>query len=145
MEVLVFGGSGFMGRATVRRFVEAGCDVTMANRGKCHWGESNPLRVNVMKCDRENPSDVVSVLKARQWKVLVDFTCFTPADIVPVLDFYASSSQRPFYVFVSTDNVYNLSEDRLLPEQKEEMTRFAADPQLRQVFRLLWFEYPRMF
>lgn len=43
--ILVLGGSNFAGRAAVAALTAAGFDVTMANRGKSHWNDSNPLQV----------------------------------------------------------------------------------------------------
>lgn len=132
-NVLVFGGSGFAGRATVRRLVEAGFSVCLCNRGKTHWGDSNPLKVDFLPCDRENHASVAAALRNRPWKAIVDFTCFTPSDVKPLLDFFdEKTGSIPYLIFISTDNVYNMSELRNAPEQSEEMGRFAADPELRR-------------
>ena len=51
MNVLIFGGTRFMGRYVLRALLEVGIDVTIANRGT---REENKGAHNVI-CDRSQP------------------------------------------------------------------------------------------
>jgi nucleoside-diphosphate-sugar epimerase len=131
--VLVFGGSGFAGRATVKQLQDAGFSVCMANRGTLHWNDRNPFKVDWLPCDRKNHASVAAVLTNRPWKAIVDFTCFCPEDAKPVLDFVDQlNGPAPYLIFISTDNVYNMSDLRHCPEQSEDMARFVDDLELRR-------------
>ncbi len=131
-NVLVFGGSGFAGRATVRRLLEAGYAVTMANRQQPHWGDANPLQVPVVQCDRAEPEQVTRALGAQpEWTFVVDFTSFQVEDVAPILAFYSERDKLPHYVMISTDNVYNVSTMRTLPEQEEDFAVFPTDAKVR--------------
>ena len=112
-RVLVFGGSGFVGRATVKRLLEAGYAVVMANRQQAHWGDANPSRVAVLQCNRQKRAQVEAAVRAHDdWTAIVDFTSFQAADVAPILEVYA--------------------ERRELPQQEEDFAVFPEDLELRE-------------
>ena len=55
-RVLVFGGNGFIGSATVDRLLADGVNVTLVNRGNSYWDsrERFAARVTQVDCDRQN-------------------------------------------------------------------------------------------
>ena len=70
MNVLVIGGSRFLGKAIVENFLKAGVyNVYVMNRG---------TRANLegiagsFQCDRKDKENFAKVLKARPWDIMVD-------------------------------------------------------------------------
>lgn len=106
-SVLVLGGTDFMGRAIVDALVGCmrGGHLCMFTRGRRHWNDVNryPERVTHVKGDRHSPA-LPSVLQQRRWDVIVDLTCFSVADVTPVL----AHAGHALYIFISTDSVYEV-------------------------------------
>ncbi len=105
--MLVLGGTEFMGRCVVDALVAAqpAFDVVMFNRGKRHWGDVNRhASVTHIRGDRHDAPVFAAALRARRWAAIVDFTCFTPRDLTPVLDYAACAEASPqlLYVFISS-------------------------------------------
>lgn len=71
-HVLVFGGSGFVGRAIVRTLLARGHQVTLLNRG------SRPVPGTAqLVADRDDPEAVEAALLGRAFDVLIDVNCYT--------------------------------------------------------------------
>lgn len=72
-KVLVIGGSGFVGQATVRAFQGHGCDVSVLNRG------NRPLRgVRQLAADRNDLEGLKTALGGQRFDLVVDTICYTP-------------------------------------------------------------------
>jgi 2'-hydroxyisoflavone reductase len=100
MDVLVLGGTVFLGRAVVSEAQALGADVTVFNRGK-----SGPPPDGVAQVigDRTVASDLEQ-LAGRTFDVVVDTSGYVPADVGRSAALLAPTCGH--YAFVSTVNVY---------------------------------------
>src|SRR3954452_11422534 len=100
MDVLVIGGSVFLGRAVVAEALALGADVTVFNRGK---SGPPPRGVTHILGDRTDPDDLAQ-LAGRHFDLVVDTCGYVPADVRASAELLAESCER--YAFVSSVNAY---------------------------------------
>lgn len=100
MDVLVLGGTVFVGRAVVAEAQAAGAQVTVFNRG-----QSGPPPDSAMQLtgDRTDPADLEQ-LASRHFDVVVDTSGYVPADVARAAKVLAPTCD--YYAFVSTINVF---------------------------------------
>ncbi len=99
MELLIIGGTRFLGRAIVETAVSRGHTVTMFNRGK-----SNPdlfADVETIVGDRDGGLDV---LQGRKWDALIDTCGYIPRLVRDSAQFLKDAVDH--YTFISTISVY---------------------------------------
>jgi nucleoside-diphosphate-sugar epimerase len=103
-NVLILGGTVFVGKHTVAAFQQAGWTVSILNRGKTA-GDLAP-GVERLVADRTKPEELAAVLTGRNWDAVVDVSGFvmvagSPTDAVgPLLDLLDGNTGR--YIFVSS-------------------------------------------
>jgi 2'-hydroxyisoflavone reductase len=100
MDVLVLGGSVFLGRAVIGEALAAGAAVTVFNRGV---SAPEPDGVAHVRGDRTVPADLAQ-LADRRFDVVVDTSGYVPADVAASANLLADTCGH--YAFVSTINVY---------------------------------------
>jgi 2'-hydroxyisoflavone reductase len=100
MDVLVIGGSVFLGRAVVAEALAAGATVTVFNRGK---SGAAPPGARQLTGDRTNPDDLAQ-LAEQSWDLVVDTCGFVPADVAMTANLLAPRAGH--YAFVSSINAY---------------------------------------
>ena len=100
MDVLVIGGSVFLGRAVVGEARRMGADVTVFNRGV---SAPPPPGVTHVVGDRTNPDDLAA-LAGRHFDVVVDTCGYVPAEVALSANLLAPTSDH--YAFVSSINAY---------------------------------------
>lgn len=100
MNVLVIGGSVFLGRAVVREALAAGARVTVFNRG---LSGPVPAGVTHVSGDRSVAAELAP-LAGRRFDLVVDTCGYTPADVAQSADLLADSCGH--YAFVSSINVF---------------------------------------
>jgi 2'-hydroxyisoflavone reductase len=100
VDVLVIGGSVFLGRAVVSEALAAGHRVTVLNRGR---SGPTPAGVEHVVGDRTVPADL-AVLGGRRFDLVVDTCGYVPAEVAMAADLLASGVGR--YAFVSSINAY---------------------------------------
>ena len=130
MNVLVLGGTRFIGRHVVLALVGAGHQVSVFARGTSP-GELPP-GVECLRGDRDDgPGGLVSLV-GRTWDACVDVSGYTPRQVRPSAELLRAAIGR--YVFVSTVSVYEDSNDvpvtethPLLPEAAEDVTEITGD------------------
>jgi 2'-hydroxyisoflavone reductase len=99
MQLLVLGGTKFLGRAIVEAALERRHDVTLFNRG-----QTNPeLFPGVEKLRGDRESDL-SALDGRRWDAVVDVATFLPRVVRLSVDALRESVDR--YVYISSISVY---------------------------------------
>jgi 2'-hydroxyisoflavone reductase len=100
MDVLVIGGSVFLGRAVVAEALASGAAVTVFNRGR-----SGPVPEGVehVRGDRTDPDDVAR-LAGREFDLVVDTCGYVPAEVG--LSATALAASCGHYAFVSSINAY---------------------------------------
>ena len=113
MDVLIMGGSVFLGRAVAERALAAGHHVSVFNRGR---SGATPPGAEQLTGDRTTD---LSLLKGRRFDVVVDTSGYVPADVGRSAHAINSAS----YVFISTISVYPA-----WPDQVEFGSTYEGDP-----------------
>src|SRR4051794_15215374 len=100
MDVLVIGGSVFLGRAVVSEALALGAQVTVFNRGR---SGSTPPGARPVTGDRSDPGDLAQ-LTQQHFDVVVDTCGYVPAVVRESAERLAGNADR--YAFVSSINAY---------------------------------------
>jgi 2'-hydroxyisoflavone reductase len=103
MDVLVLGGTSFVGRWIVERLLERGHRPTLFNRGRT----GTDLFPGVERLVGDRTTGDYSVLTGRSWDAVVDVTGYIPRHVAELLT--ALGDHRGRYVFLSTGLVYDRS------------------------------------
>lgn len=99
MNLLMIGGTRFLGRTLVDSARASGHQVTLFNRGK-----SNPdLFPEVERLTGDRTSDL-SALEGRRWDVVIDTCGYEPAVVQRSAEMLADAVDH--YIFISTLSVY---------------------------------------
>ncbi|MCJ2520856.1 MAG: NAD-dependent epimerase/dehydratase family protein [Candidatus Thermoplasmatota archaeon] len=117
MEVLVLGGSRFVGLRLVKLLVEKGHQVSTLNRGR----QRQPFDVDQIVADRRRPQQVRDALERGKFDVAFDISAYKPSDTVPAVDALEGRVDR--FIHLSTAAVYNPKVE--LP-WREDSTRSAT-------------------
>ena len=99
MQLLVLGGTKFLGRATVEAALARGHDVTLFNRG-----ETNPELFPDTEKLRGDRTQDLSALDGREWDAVVDPSGYVPAVVRASAE--KLSGQAGYYLFVSSLSAY---------------------------------------
>ena len=102
MNVLVLGGTVFIGLHLVQLLSRKGHAVTVLNRGVS--GAVLPDGVRRLTADRNDASGMRSVLKGSSYDAVFDISCYTPEALEPVIG--ALDGNVGHFVFCSTTSVY---------------------------------------
>ncbi|MGJ7916611.1 NAD-dependent epimerase/dehydratase family protein [Massilia sp. LXY-6] len=103
-NILVIGGTRFIGRLLVQRLLHAGHRVTIATRGYAPdpFGE----RIRRIRADRRNELAMRALAKAGPFDVVVDQMCYSPLDAAIAVRTFAGQVGR--YVMTSTIDAYRV-------------------------------------
>jgi 2'-hydroxyisoflavone reductase len=99
MELLVLGGTHFVGRAVVEDAVARGWTVTTLNRGR----STGPAGAEALVGDRARP-DGLDALRGRKWDVVVDTWSGAPRIVRDSAAMLAGAADA--YLYVSSRSVY---------------------------------------
>ncbi|MDX2141084.1 MAG: SDR family oxidoreductase [Chloroflexota bacterium] len=111
MNILIIGGTRFLGRYLTEAALQAGHQVTLFNRGKTN---ANLFpKVEQLHGDRQT-AEGHDVLRGRRWDVAIDTCGYVPRHVRLTAERLADAVER--YVFISTISVYS---DALQPESDE--------------------------
>lgn len=100
MNVLIIGGTEFLGRYLTKAALASGHRITLFNRGK-----SNPnLFPDVEKLHGDRNSNL-AVLAARRWDAVIDTCGYTSRAVRAAAELLSESVER--YVFISSLSVYS--------------------------------------
>lgn len=100
MDVLVVGGTRFVGRYIVEAALDRGLNVTLFNRGNHPEVFPDPP---LIRGDRDQADDLAQ-LADRPWDAVIDTCAYRPEQVRSLL---AVLSGRPHYTLVSTISVYD--------------------------------------
>jgi 2'-hydroxyisoflavone reductase len=100
MDVLVIGGSVFLGRAMVSEARALGADVTVFNRNK---SGPTPHGAHQLVGDR-TVADDLEQLRGRHFDVVVDTCGYVPADVAMSANLLAEAADH--YAFISSINAF---------------------------------------
>lgn len=101
MNVLVVGGTRFVGRHMVQALIERGHAVTLFNRGS-----NRQVFTEVAQVHGDRKTDLAR-LDGRSWDAVLDTSGYTPDVVEAAAGYFAERTRR--YVFVSTISVYDAS------------------------------------
>lgn len=101
-NILVIGGTRFIGRLLVQRLLHAGHRVTIATRGYAPdpFGE----RIGRIRTDRRNETAMRNLAKAGPFDIVYDQLCYSPLDAAIAVRSFAGKVGR--YVMTSTIDAY---------------------------------------
>ncbi|MBS1538068.1 MAG: NAD-dependent epimerase/dehydratase family protein [Bacteroidetes bacterium] len=99
MNVLIIGGTVFLGRHLIRALQERRHEVTLFNRG-IHFADDFP-EIEKLRGNRDGD---LSVLKDRKWDAVIDTCGYVPRIVGMSAQFLAESVNT--YVFISSVSVY---------------------------------------
>ena len=101
MQILVLGGSVFLGRAFVAEALRRSHEVTTFNRGR---SGTDPDGVEVVRGDREVTDDLQRLVEGRHWDVVVDTCGFVPRVVGESARTLSGHARA--YLFVSSFHAY---------------------------------------
>ncbi len=102
MNVLVLGGTKFVGRHIVEALAAANHSVTILTRGISTT--ELPESVERLTGDRDTGMPGLESLKKRQWDACIDVSGYTPKQVRASCEFLKDSISR--YLFISSVSVY---------------------------------------
>jgi nucleoside-diphosphate-sugar epimerase len=98
LNILILGGTGFLGPHIVKAATDRGHTLTLFNRGK----SANPYpNVESLKGNRGGK---LKPLKGRQWDVVLDTSTFKPPEVTKSAQMLESSVGH--YIYISSTSVY---------------------------------------
>jgi nucleoside-diphosphate-sugar epimerase len=103
-NILVIGGTRFIGRLLVQRLLHAGHRVTIATRG--YAPDPFGARIQRIRADRRNELAMRAVAKAGPFDVVFDQMCYSPLDAAIAVRTFAGQVGR--YVMTSTIDAYRV-------------------------------------
>jgi len=116
MNVLVIGGTRFVGLRLVKALALAGHRITLLNRGKTP--AELPADIRRLQADRRDAEGVQRALAGQEFDVVYDMTGYQVRSLEPVLA--ALQGRIGHYLFQSTAGVY--AESELLPVSEDSPT-----------------------
>lgn len=99
MELLIIGGTRFLGRALVDEARAAGHTLTLFNRGR-----SNPALYPDVEQIHGDRDGGLAALAGRRWDAVIDTCGYVPRVVRAAADFLAPAVEH--YTFISTMSVY---------------------------------------
>ncbi len=116
MQVLVIGGSRFIGLAVVQRLLMDGHRITLLNRGRT----SDPFGTRVSRVigDRSDPQTLQRAVARRDFDAVIDVIAFREDDTRAAVEKLAGRIGH--FVHVSTASVYLVRERLLAPFREED-------------------------
>lgn len=111
MNILVLGGTQFIGKAIVEDLLVRGHNVTIFHRGKTGAGLF-PECTHILG-DRNTDLDKADT---QEWDAIIDVSCYYPDQARA-----AAKLRTKYFAFISTISVYNFQTDRLPMDEESEM------------------------
>ncbi len=118
LRILILGGTGFLGPATVRVAQARGHTLTLFNRGKSR----TELFPDVERLQGDRYSDI-SALKGREWDVVIDNFAYVPRVVTEAAELLKDAVKQ--YVLISSISVYP---HYTKPEMDETAPLATVDP-----------------
>lgn len=121
-NILVIGGTRYVGKLLVQRLLGAGHSVTIATRGRA----SDPFgqRIGRIRVDRRNePAMHAAFADGPVWDVIYDQVCYSPLDAAVAVRVFKGKVKR--YVMTSTVDVYRGLLGQTAPFAEDELAVMA--------------------
>jgi nucleoside-diphosphate-sugar epimerase len=142
LDVLVIGGTGFIGAPTARLLQQQGRRVAVLSRGCENTGKGTlgrrpelPKDVTLISCDRKQPEFAALLASPTCPRIIIDFQAYSVEHVEAVI---RAHHIRPLkqYIYVSTNYVYPGGPESLgLQDLPQPTAESAAEP-LTRVFAL---------
>jgi nucleoside-diphosphate-sugar epimerase len=123
MNVLVIGGSRFLGHHLTRSLLELGISVTLFNRGKSP--DDFGTRVKRIIGDRQDHQRFYNRLHGQRFDAVIDLIGYNPLEIEVAEKTFRD--QIGLYVFISTGQVYLVTENKHWPAKEEDFYQPLID------------------
>lgn len=130
MNILILGGTQFIGRHIVEALLNGGHRVSVFSRGKTP--DALPEHVERLRGDRNDGAAGLRALDGRSWDACVDVSGYLPKQVRPSVELLTDRVGQ--YVFISTVSVYEdfsdtpvLETHPLLPEAGEDVTEITGE------------------
>jgi 2'-hydroxyisoflavone reductase len=130
MQILVLGGTRFIGKHIVHALLAEGHRVTILTRGQAP--DDLPEGIQRLRGDRNLGAHGCRALQNGHWDACVDISGYTPQQVRPAVETLRSRANH--YLFISTVSVYGpeaagpvTEETPLLAEADEEITEINAE------------------
>jgi len=116
VQILVFGGTRFIGRAIVARLLREGHKVTLVNRGV----SPDPFATRVSRIigDRRDPATIKRAAARREYDAIVDVTAYHESQTTTVLETFKNRIEH--FIHISTAAVYLIREGLLPPFREDD-------------------------
>ncbi len=102
-NILILGGSRFIGYLMLSELTKGGHNITIFNRQLRIPPAPFPSSTRLVKGDRNCPSDL-EYLFNQKYDAIIDISGYTPSHVEPILRKYSSRIGQ--YIFISTTSVY---------------------------------------
>jgi nucleoside-diphosphate-sugar epimerase len=119
MNILIIGGTRFVGHYTALALHEAGHEVAVFTRGKQKI--ELPDEVQHIRGDRKNDADLEAAAKARDWDIVWDNMSYTGDDARAAVR--AFRDRTGLFIHTSTLAVYSVCEGIVSPYREEDFER----------------------
>ncbi|HEV2692988.1 MAG TPA: NAD-dependent epimerase/dehydratase family protein [Verrucomicrobiae bacterium] len=123
MNILVLGGTRFVGRHIVETLLKTGHSVSILTRGRNR--DELPKQVERLTGDRDAGAEGLKALAGRKWDACVDVSGYTPRQVRPSAEMLRERVKR--YVFISTASVYGDTQKRPVREDLPRMEPISED------------------
>ena len=129
MEILILGGTRFIGPHIVERALEEGHKITLFNRGKTDPDRFTELEQ--LRGDRD--AGDYEAIRGRNWDAVVDTSAYVPRAVREALD--ALDGSFDHYLFISTISVYRDFDAEMIEEDDplEDPEAVLDDPSTENV------------
>jgi len=105
MNILIIGGTLFLGRVVVEQALAGGHTITLCNRGQTRPGLfADEGAVESLTADRDDDDQLRAVLGGRSFDAVIDTSAYFPRQVRSVVDVLGGDIGH--YTFVSSSSVY---------------------------------------
>jgi nucleoside-diphosphate-sugar epimerase len=141
--ILVFGGNGFIGSATVEKLLRGNYSVVVINRGNWYWDTEETVKpfVKHVKCDRMQSLQRCAGLQHYIWSLeapplfeaVIDFSAYHAFEISEALTILKDKIKK--YIYISSDSVYEVCEKHHHGLTREEDAVRPTETAERNIFK----------
>ena len=108
-NILVIGGSKFIGKTLLRKLANQDCKITVLNRGNTPTEKYLPDNAIHFAVDRNDKDEVNEILKDKEFDIVYDICCITGEHAQSIIDALKGNVKR--HVHISSGSVYQLESE----------------------------------
>ena len=103
-NILILGGSRFIGYLMLSKLIKDGHNITIFNRQLSVPPAPFPKAITFFRGNRNHPQDLEHLFDQRYYDAIIDISGFTPDHVEPIIKKYTSRIGQ--YIFISTTSVF---------------------------------------